>query len=99
MPAAVRGRGPGPAANFMLWRALIDCIGDELYPGAIMTKLPALQIRHSETSTANTWAVRDTWTDGAFAEISGFHNEAVANDWIISKFPTWVEEIAKARDG
>ena len=89
----------------MFWRALTDCIRDEAPEGdrstasAIMTKLPALQIRHSETATANSWAVRAIWTDGAFEEISGFHNEAEANDWITNKFPIWVAEIDKARAG
>jgi hypothetical protein len=64
-----------------------------------MTRLPALQIRHSDTSSADTWAVRAIWDDGAFEEISGFQSEVEANDWITNKFPIWVEEISKARAG
>jgi hypothetical protein len=64
-----------------------------------MRNLPALQIRHSETATGSTWAVRATWQDGAFEEISGFHSEAEADGWITAKFPIWVEEISKARAG
>jgi hypothetical protein len=64
-----------------------------------MTSLPALQIRHSESSAGDTWVVRATWQDGAFEEISGFQSEAEADGWITAKFPIWVEEISKARAG
>ena len=64
-----------------------------------MTKFPALQIRHSDTSAGETWTVRATWEDGTFEEISGFESEAEADEWITTKFPIWVEEISKARAG
>jgi hypothetical protein len=34
---------------------------------------------------------------GLLKKISGFQNEADANDWITNKFPIWLEELKKAR--
>jgi hypothetical protein len=62
-----------------------------------MKGLPSLQIRHSGHGGTNSWTVRATWADGTFEEISGFQNEADANDWITNKFPIWLEELNKAR--
>jgi hypothetical protein len=59
--------------------------------------LPSLQVRHSAQGDRESWTVRATWQDGSFEEISGFRNEAEANDWIANKFQTWLEEITKAR--
>jgi hypothetical protein len=63
----------------------------------MLTSLPTLQVRHSDTSDGETWVVRATWEDGTFEEISGFRNEAEADDWITNKFQIWLDEINKAR--
>jgi hypothetical protein len=65
----------------------------------MQTTLPALQVRHSDTAESESWTVRAIWEDGTFEEISGFDNEAAANDWIANKFQIWLEEIGKARAG
>jgi hypothetical protein len=59
--------------------------------------LPSLQIRHSAHGERDSWTVRATWEDGTFEEITGFQNEAEADDWITNKFPIWLEELNKAR--
>ena len=63
----------------------------------MLTSLPALQVRHTATADGNDWTVRATWDDGTFDEITGFHNEAEANDWIATEFQGWLEEVSKAR--
>ena len=63
----------------------------------MLTSLPRLQVRHSDTIGWETWTVRATWEDGTFEEIAGFQNEAEANDWITNKFQIWLEEVNKAR--
>jgi hypothetical protein len=60
-------------------------------------KFPTLQIRHSASDQPEAWTVRATWEDGTFEEISGFRNEAEADDWIANKFEIWFEEVKKAR--
>ena len=64
----------------------------------MQSTLPALQIRRSDTS-GGYWAVRATWDDGTFEEITGFANEAEADDWIANKFQIWLDEVDKARNG
>jgi hypothetical protein len=63
----------------------------------MLTTVPKLQVRHSVTNHGEDWTVRATWDDGTFEEISGFQNEAEANDWIANKFEIWLDEINKAR--
>jgi hypothetical protein len=57
---------------------------------------PVLQVRHSN---GDKWTVAATWPDGRFEEISGFKNEAEANDWIAVKFQDWLDEQDHARKG
>ena len=56
--------------------------------------LPTLQIRKEDE---HKFVVRATWPDGAFDEMPGFQSEDEADEWIINKFPVWVEEQKKAR--
>jgi hypothetical protein len=56
--------------------------------------MPALAVVHEGSRQ---WAVRATWPDGHFEEVSGFPNEQDANDWITNKFQDWLVDVEKAR--
>jgi hypothetical protein len=51
---------------------------------------PVLQIRRSDSGKEI--CVAATWPDGRFQEISGFHSETEANEWIANKFQQWLDE-------
>lgn len=53
---------------------------------------PALRISHSDRGSEV--SVAATWPDGRCDTIPGFRSESEANDWIATRFQTWMDKQA-----
>jgi hypothetical protein len=58
---------------------------------------PVLKICHHDGGTD--WLVAACWPDGRTEEISGFKNEAEANEWITARFDEWLRELELIEKG